>query len=336
MTEQAAPAGSAPATPVHYDGWDEKGNPIVTSEIKPKEQESAPAAAPEETAVSEPEKAKGQSESEPDKHSQEPKGSEAEKRIKELVAKEKAARERAELAERERDDLRRSRADKTEKAESSPAPPPATYEAWRKTHDPDKWMADYQSAHPDAKYEQVRVAEEEFRLEKRDQFRELQRQVAESARVVNERMAEARKRYEGYDEKIKPLQDVLAKELNAGRISNVMAFIGESTYGADLLFVLAGDPDMTAKLNAMPAVKAISKLRDMERDIEQALAKGKEETKADPKETPAEPKPRAPKPVSEVGGRSALPEDPRVTAARSGKFSDFEAEENRRHFAARS
>jgi hypothetical protein len=44
------------------------------------------------------------------------------------------------------------------------------------------------------------------------------------------------------------------------------------------------------------------------------------------------PKPRAPKPPQEIGGRGAATEDAAIAAARDGNFGAFDAEHKRRHF----
>ena len=78
--------------------------------------------------------------------------------------------------------------------------------------------------------------------------------------------------------------------------------------------------------------KTIRVLAQMKADVKAKLT-AKPAVKKSESEPPAEIKPRAPKPPSEVGGRGAVGDNPLRTAAAANDFSGFDAEQSRRKFA---
>jgi hypothetical protein len=116
----------------------------------------------------------------------------------------------------------------------------------------------------------------------------------------------------------------------------VKAFVNDSEVLGELLYTLA-DQDTRTKLLETAKTnpgRALRVLRDMELDIEKALATPESKQEAKPKDEAPEPKPRAPKPPSEVGGRGASTEDAAVAAAKDGNFGAFDAEQRRRYMRA--
>jgi hypothetical protein len=89
----------------------------------------------------------------------------------------------------------------------------------------------------------------------------------------------------------------------------------------------------TAKTNPALAIRKIVLTEHLiQQELDKAAKVAKVETKApDSEKTAPEPKPRAPKPPAEVGGRGAASEDAAVSAARNGNFAAFEAEMSRKY-----
>lgn len=306
-----ADPSAATTTPVQYDSWDEHGTPIVSKPAEPpKKQDSAPADAPKE-AKSEPE---GKSAAEPEAaKSQEKKGGKktAEERIAELVSEVKSLRE----AERERSRAQEPKpAEKKVEAQPQEAPKRPNPYSWTGT--PEEFEAAMD------KYEQWRDTES---LRKHEQLL-AQR---EAGRKLQEQVEAVKQKYPDAEEKIKATMDSMVDVQLPGVIRSML---DDSEVLPELIYVFSDETTRnkfieTAKSN--PG-KAIRVLAQMEADI-QAKAKApvveKKEAKEEP---PAEPKPRAPKPAAEVGGRGTAPEDAAREAARTGDFRSFEAEMNRR------
>jgi hypothetical protein len=121
----------------------------------------------------------------------------------------------------------------------------------------------------------------------------------------------------------------------------------------DLLYVLRSDDKawtdflVLAKQNPGAAIRKLVTTEALVREQLKANSGKKaperandgkfQKTDADAEKTPdaaAEPKPRAPKPPTEVGGRAAGTGDELVTAAKANDFRSFEAEEWRRKRAS--
>lgn len=298
------------------DNWDENGTPIVTKPPEPpKKEESAASAPPAKQAQP------GKS-AEPGAAKQEPKPKAkptAEARIAELIAERKAAEDRA-IALEERLRKLESAAQPTPKAESKPKEPP-------KRPDPFTWKGtpeEFSKAMDE--YEEYRDSQVAARTRQEQAQTEAQKAMAEMVKQTTAKHPDAA-------EKIKSAtNEIMAESVPLF----VKAFVNDSEVLGELLYTLADQATRdklleTAKTN--PG-KALRVLRDMELDIQKALATPEPKQEAKPKEEASEPKPRAPKPPSEVGGRGASTEDGAVVAAKDGNFKSFEAEQRRKYMRA--
>jgi hypothetical protein len=290
--------------------WNETGE-------QPTKQETAPAASPAKEAKSEPEgKNAAESETASKQGKKERKPGEklsAEERISQLTAKVK------ELEERER-----SRAAETK--------PPATTEPAKQPEAPKrpnlaKWTGTMEE------FEAAQDAYDAHLIQKAQQvFQQSEYAKAQNAKLQAQ-LDEVKAKYPDAENKIKDTLSSFSKVQFPGAIS---AMLNDSEVLPELMYVLS---DETTRNNFIEAAqktpgKAIRALAQMEIDI-RAKQSAQVATDTDEKKDKpsAEPKPRAPKPPSEVGGRGAAPEDELRSAAKDGNFSRFEAEMNSRKFA---
>lgn len=183
------------------------------------------------------------------------------------------------------------------------------------------------------------------------------KQQAEAQKEFDTRIAEAKTRYADFEVRIQPAIQQISNEKEIPYA--VRAVINESPCFVDLMYVLAepkalADVIQSAKTNPAAAIRKIvlteqlvmAELakaktgKDGARAAGEAAAgrdaSGKFVSSEKPDAVAAEPKPRAPKPPSEVGGRGTASEDALRTAAAAGNFKDFEAEEWRRKKASRA
>ncbi|MGH9505240.1 MAG: hypothetical protein ACRD20_20495 [Terriglobales bacterium] len=180
-----------------------------------------------------------------------------------------------------------------------------------------------------------------------------------AAKVVAEsllrQIEEMKTRYPDFD--VAKL-DEAAGQLMAKEVPLVVKHMlgGSKVYG-DLMYVLSTDPKFAdlvtlAKTDPLEAMRQIAVTESL---VKEQLTKGKtgkaaagedkgkqrnadgtfvssDKTKSSDgtKDAASETKPRAPKPVSEVGGRGTASEDTLASAAKAGDFKSFEAESNRR------
>lgn len=146
-----------------------------------------------------------------------------------------------------------------------------------------------------ATYEEYIEARAEWRaeraLEKRlsDFQRQSQQQTEqERMRALEQQFAEredaARERYDDYDDAVSTVR---------GLPKHVVEFIGEAETGPDVLYALANDPQLLAKLKTLSPVLAIRELTRLE-------------GKATPKPKAVS---KAPEPVKPIAGRNASAED---------------------------
>jgi hypothetical protein len=154
---------------------------------------------------------------------------------------------------------------------------------------------------------------------------------------VKQQLTEARERYEDFDSKANPVHQELMKP---GISREVFAVINESPVLPDLLYTIGGTE--ATKADFLDACrnnpgKALRVALLMEQEIVKELGKGKGAAAQDGKAEAATttPKPRAPKPPAEVGGRGAPGEDALMAAAKTGDFRSFDAEQTRRAIASR-
>ena len=305
------------ATTAVADGWDENGTPIVTKKPEPPKPKEEPAAS-DPPKVAKPE----DKPAEPGAAKQEPKPKakpSAEERISQLTAERKAAEDRAkDLEERLRKlESAAQPASKVEPAKPKEPPKRPNPFTWKGTQEEfDKAMDEY---------EQYRDSQVAARTRQEQQQQEANKAMADLLKQAVAKHPDA-------EEKIK----TATSELMSKAPVFIQSFVNDSEQLTELLYTLADPPTLnnlleTAKTN--PG-KALRVLRDMELDIQKALAAPKEEPK--PKVEAPEPKPRAPKPPTEVGGRGSATEDAGVAAAKDGNFSAFEAEQRRKHFSRAS
>lgn len=315
---------SAPATPVQFDSWDEKGTPIVASTEPPKTQDSAPASASEKETPPAP---KGETAAESGAApKQEKKGEKltAEERVQQAVREKNEAREDA-------DKRVKALEERLRKLESAPQPASKTEPAKPveipKRPNPFKWTGTP---------EEFEAAMDQYENHLRNQTAlEVQRaQQWQQVEAKNlEMLKEATAKYPDAETKIKEATGEIMKSAP----DFIKVFVNDSDVLGDLLYALS---DSTTLNNVLELAKTnpskvLRVLRDMETDIQKAVSKdGKADahskTAMPDKKAPAPPEPRAPKPPSEVGGRGTASEDALVTAARSGDYRSFEAEETRR------
>ena len=300
-------------SPEQREHWNKTGN---VPEAPKKAQESATANEDEKSSEGKP-KTAAESETAPKQEKRERKPGEklsAEERISQQTAKIRELE--AKLAEASKSVTKPTPTEDKPKAEEAPkAPKRPNPFTWTGT--PEEFEA-AQDAY-EVKLREIAAQDALRKKSEREQAKELQAKVDD-----------ARKLYADADTRILPTAEKLEK---AQIPAAVKAVIEDSEILPHLLYAL-GDGDTMDKLIEMSRTnprKAIRVAMDMERDIEAALSKPAT-SKADESEAkpPVEPKPRAPKPPSEVGGRSAGNEDGLVTAARANSFRDFEREMNAR------
>ena len=134
----------------------------------------------------------------------------------------------------------------------------------------------------------------------------LERQQREQERVFTEQLAEAKGRYEDFDEVIKPAAAALADDPDIPGV--VKAMLGDSDVMADLVYVLASKPEEFASFVKMTKTATGKALRYIA--LTESLIHEERATSKAPKvETPAKPETKAPRPPTEAGGRAAAPPD---------------------------
>jgi len=271
-----------------------------------------------------------------------------EKRINELLASNKEF-------QRQIDELKRAKASDTRDSKQESQPAAEVYKPLDEK--------EFFKANPKASYEDwVRAAaKHEAKWEARQEIAlENQRRATEAAqRELSTRVEEAKKRYPDFDQRIQPAVKAITEDQQIPHA--VKAVINDSPDFVDLMYVLAepkalADLIHTAKTNPAAAIRKIVLTEQL---VQAELAKmkaggnGADKSKsgeatsgadgktrdasgkfvsaeASEKKDGTEPKPRAPKPPSEVGGRGTAGEDELRRAAASGNFRDFEAEQTRR------
>lgn len=260
-----------------------------------------------------------------------------EKRFQELTDRLKKAEERADAAEREK-----AAAPRDTKQVSQPAA-----EVYKPLDE-----KEYFKANPKATYEDfVRAAgRDEGKWAARQEIAvdNQRRAQAEAAKELSSKIEEAKTRYPDYDQA--RITHAVGLMMDKAIPLPVQATLNASPVFVDLMYVLSepkalADFVQTAKTDPVAALRKIVLTEQL---VQAELAKGKtspgdkgkdaatrerdgegkfvstEDKATDP------PKPRAPKPPSEVGGRGTAPEDALRTAAEKNDFRSFEAEQNRR------
>lgn len=256
----------------------------------------------------------------------------AEARIKQLADENK--RIKAELEE-----VRRP---KETKAESSSARP-QTYQEWRKTFKPSKWVENYGKENPEATYEDANAAMADYLGDVREQFRTVEQQRQSQTKELNDKVSDARARYgEKFDEVLQPTVNKIVSD--PGINPNVKEMINDSDVIADLIFTIGSDSktlnDFVAMAKSNPG-KALRYIAVLENGIIEELANGKsvEETKS---EIPAKRGPEsAPEPPIEIGARGSgtMSDSERafqaITKGNANATRQWMEAENRRSLARR-
>jgi hypothetical protein len=297
------------------------------------------------------------SESATDKDTQKPNlktKEDTERRIQELLDRAKRAEERAEAAERKTAPERRE-------SEQKPQPAPEQYQPL----DDKKWFAEHPTRPDGTKTEYgdfIRAsARHEAQWEAKQQIAqaiagERQRLAQEAAtKEFTAKVDDAKQRY-GAEEvgKIFPAIDAVLQDKQIPLAFKAM--LNDSDVLVDLMYTLRSDDAAWAELLALAKSNpglAIRKLVTTEALVQERLKqkagqpakdtpRGEDgkftapDKKDEKKEAPDKPNPRAPKPVSEVGGRGAASDDPAHAAARSGNFGEFSKVMEQRARASRA
>jgi hypothetical protein len=291
--------GDQQPTLEEYSKYRQSGE--LPARFKPAEQaESAPADTPEETEEAEGDEPETEPESDPEEaQEQPPKGSGAEKRIKQLLAKTKELE--AQLAGKQ--DV---------KPESSPVPQQPLTRTKPTAEDKDssgnpKPTVDDKNPDGTPKYTDWDTYNEDFVDWKAEQkVAEYKREQAqqEALKALNSTLEKARERYDDADEVIFPA----AKTINEAKIPQAVkeVFAGSDLF-IDLCYVVGSDPDELKQFVALAQSNpraAIGKVFEYERGIREELSKPRDD-KGKFTAAPETKKTSAPKPPSPVGGGSS-------------------------------
>jgi hypothetical protein len=340
MAEETAGAATSTTTATaetkftQFDGWDEDGTPVVMKKEPPTPKEADAAAADTSKATNAEDAANSAATKKQETHRK----PDAEARIKELNARNKHLERELEEARKPKE-TKPAEASTAKAAETKPATQPQNFSEWLKTFKTKDFLDNFVKENPEASYEDMQLALNVHTAEVREQFKEREQQAKRELETVGQKVKEARERYENYDTVTKPLiADLLKPDISR----EVFAVLNDSPVLADLLYTIGGTEaskaDFLDACRSNPS-KALRVALLMEQEIVKELGKGKAEAKkngeGEAETTPAGTKPRAPKPPAEVGGRGAPGEDALISAAKTGDFRSFEAEQTRRAMASR-
>jgi len=293
MAEETTQAASSPAevedvfqgqqpSLSEFSHYRETGE--LPERFKPTEEAGAESAGDQEETDSEDEESETESESETEEAQEPPqKGSGAEKRIKQLLAKTKELESK--LAEKQ--DV---------KTEPSPAPAPQ-FTRPKPTADDKK-----QDGTPKFdSYEDFVEDLADWKAEQRWETAKREQMHREAQTALQKQVDDARTRYDDVDEVIFPA----AKTINEAKIPQaVKEVFAQSDLFIDLCYVVGSDPDELKRFISLAQTNpraAIGKVFEYERGIREELSKGSDDKgkKAPEKKT------NAPKPPSPVGGASS-------------------------------
>lgn len=259
---------------------------------------------PEETVEAETEESEDAPESDPEETQEQPqKKSPAEKRILQLLAKQKELERKLEEV-----------AKPTQTASSTAQTPrqPQTYAEYRQAFKPTQFIEEYAKAHPEASYEDANAAMADHLLDVRDHFRNIETRVNAEKQALESKVSEARERYEDFDDiKTSFLSKVVSDQGTPLIPLPVLGIINDSDVLPDLLYVLGENSSELDKFIALAKSnpnKAIRYVANIESQIAAELAKPKGTAPArgdNGQFKPSAPEKRqtaAPKPVSPVNG----------------------------------
>jgi hypothetical protein len=174
------------------------------------------------------------------------------------------------------------------------------------------------------------LARWEIRQEREAWQREQQEQA--QAKQLNDKVADARTRYDNFDEVMQPALDAIVNDTGVSPV--VTAMLNDSEVLPDLLFTIGSSKEDLASFVKMAKEnpgKALRYIALTESLIADELSKKGEPAKTE--EPPVKPRTQAPKPPSEAGGRAAAPPDALESAAKANDFRSFKTEANRRAIA---
>lgn len=292
MAEQTTQAASSPAevedvfrgeTPTldEFNSYRQTGE--VPARFKTAEESESAADDDQEETDSEDEESESESESETEEVQEPPhKGSGAEKRIKQLLAKIK--------------ELESKPAGKQD-VQTEPSPIPAPQYTRQKPTADDK--------NPDGtpkfeSYEDFVEDLADWKAEQRLETAKREQQQNDAQKALQAQIEEARSRYDDVDEVIFPAAEAIK---NAKIPMAVKEVFGQSDLFIDLCYVVGSDSDELKKFISLAQGNpraAIGKVFEYERGIREELTKASGDEKKAP-----EKKTNAPKPPSPVGGASS-------------------------------
>lgn len=250
--------------------------------FKPAEEaEAAPADAPEETVESEDEESESEPESEPEETQEPPKGSGAEKRIKQLLAEKKELQRKLEAAA---------------KQDVKPAPSPAQPQYTRPKPTSEDKNQDGSAKY--ATYEDFVEELADWKAEQRWVAAQREQAAQAQARELQSKVDEARSRYENFDEVMQPVAAAIVGDQQVSPV--VKSMLNDSEFLPDLLFTIGSDQkdlDAFVKMAKENPGKAIRYIAVTENLIREELEKEPEGEK-----TPEVKKTAAPKPPAPVSG----------------------------------
>lgn len=262
---------------------------------------------PEETVETETEESEDAPESDPEETQEQPqKKSPAEKRILQLLAKQKELERKLEEV-----------AKPTQTASSTAQTPrqAQTFNEWLDQFDVDKWEEDYVKANPTHSFAKMQLAEKVFVDGAKAHFDSIQQRVNAERQVLDAKVADASSRYENFDEIKESVLDKVVQVKDGQPVTlippTVLEVISSSDVLPDLLYVLGENSSELDKFIALAKSnpnKAIRYVANVESQIAAELAKPKGTAPArgdNGQFKPSAPEKRqtaAPKPVSPVGG----------------------------------
>lgn len=175
----------------------------------------------------------------------------------------------------------------------------------------------------------------DWKAEQREVKTQREQREQAQASSFNSKVAEARARYENFDEVVQPTATAINTDADISPV--IKQLLIESDVLPDFLFTLGSDPAELAKFVKMAKEspgKAVRYIALTESLIAEELASKNEPAKTE--EPPAKPKTQAPRPPSEAGGRASAPPDALAAAIEGsgGKLTtEIKAEMTRRALA---